>query len=46
MAQQSQQSKLATVIAENRKAKHDYHIEETFEAGLILEGWEDDTNGM
>ncbi len=28
------------VIAVNRKARHDYFIEETFEAGLSLEGWE------
>jgi SsrA-binding protein len=28
------------VIAVNRKARHDYFIEETFEAGLCLEGWE------
>jgi SsrA-binding protein len=27
-------------IAENRKAYHDYFIEERFEAGLVLEGWE------
>ena len=27
-------------IAENRKARHDYQIEESFEAGLALEGWE------
>jgi SsrA-binding protein len=27
-------------IAENRKAFHDYFIEERFEAGLVLEGWE------
>ncbi|HXY05199.1 MAG TPA: SsrA-binding protein SmpB [Burkholderiaceae bacterium] len=27
-------------ITENRKALHDYHIEERFEAGLVLEGWE------
>ncbi|MGB5580225.1 MAG: SsrA-binding protein, partial [Woeseia sp.] len=27
-------------IAENRKARHDYFIEDTFEAGLVLEGWE------
>ncbi len=27
-------------IAENRKAHHDYFIEERFEAGLVLEGWE------
>jgi SsrA-binding protein len=27
-------------IVENRKAGHDYFIEERFEAGLALEGWE------
>lgn len=27
-------------IAVNRKAFHDYHIEQHFEAGVILEGWE------
>jgi SsrA-binding protein len=27
-------------IAENRRARHDYFIEETYEAGLALEGWE------
>jgi SsrA-binding protein len=27
-------------IVENRKAFHDYFIEERFEAGLTLEGWE------
>lgn len=27
-------------IAENRKAHFNYHIEERFEAGLVLEGWE------
>ena len=29
-----------TRIAENRKALFDYHIEERFEAGVVLEGWE------
>ena len=28
------------VIAVNRKARHDYFIEDKFEAGLVLEGWE------
>ncbi len=28
------------VIAVNRKARHDYFIENTIEAGLALEGWE------
>ena len=27
-------------IAVNRKARHDFSIESTFEAGLVLEGWE------
>ena len=27
-------------IAKNRKATHEYFIEERFEAGLSLEGWE------
>lgn len=27
-------------IAENRKARHDYHIEETIEAGIALQGTE------
>lgn len=27
-------------IADNRKAFHDYFIEERFEAGIVLEGWE------
>jgi len=27
-------------IVQNRKATHDYSIEERFEAGLVLEGWE------
>ena len=29
-----------TVIADNRKAFHDYFIEERLETGLVLEGWE------
>lgn len=28
------------IIAQNRKARHDYHIEDTFEAGLVLQGTE------
>jgi SsrA-binding protein len=27
-------------IADNKKAFHDYFIEDRFEAGLVLEGWE------
>jgi SsrA-binding protein len=29
-----------TTIALNRKAQHEYFIEERFEAGIALEGWE------
>jgi len=28
------------LIAQNRKARHDFHIEDTFEAGLVLTGTE------
>lgn len=28
------------VIARNRKARHDYAIEDTLEAGIALQGWE------
>ena len=27
-------------VAQNKKARHDYHIEQTFEAGLVLTGTE------
>lgn len=27
-------------IAVNRKARHEYHLQDRFEAGLVLEGWE------
>jgi SsrA-binding protein len=30
----------SNLIAENRKARHDFFIEKDFEAGLCLEGWE------
>jgi SsrA-binding protein len=32
--------KKSPVIAENRKARYEYFIEEHFEAGLVLMGWE------
>ena len=28
------------LIAQNKKARHDYHIEDTFEAGMVLQGTE------
>ncbi|MFK7160244.1 SsrA-binding protein SmpB [Marinospirillum sp. MEB164] len=30
----------SNTIAVNRKARHEYHIEETIEAGVVLAGWE------
>ncbi|GMR19523.1 MAG: SsrA-binding protein SmpB [Gammaproteobacteria bacterium] len=30
----------SNTIAQNKKARHDYFIEDRFEAGLALEGWE------
>src|SRR5262245_26112434 len=35
-----QTQKTNTSIAVNRKAHHEYFIEDRFEAGLVLEGWE------
>lgn len=32
--------KPARVIAVNRRARHDYFIDDSFEAGLALQGWE------
>lgn len=28
------------MITENRKARHDYFIEDSYEAGIMLQGWE------
>lgn len=33
-------AKTSSVELHNRKARHDYHIEETFEAGIVLKGTE------
>ena len=30
----------ADVIALNKKARHDYFIEKTYQAGIVLQGWE------
>ena len=41
MAKQKKSSKSgSSTIAKNKKARHEYFIEETFEAGLVLQGWE------
>lgn len=30
----------ADIISDNRKSRHEYHFEQLFEAGIVLEGWE------
>ena len=40
MAKQKKTSSEDSTIARNKKARHDYFIEDRFEAGLVLEGWE------
>ena len=40
MSSKKSKKSAENVIAANRKARHDYFIEATFEAGLVLEGWE------
>ena len=39
-AEKTEREKAQRLIADNRKAFHDYFIEERFEAGIALEGWE------
>lgn len=40
MAKATKKQNKSNNIALNKKALHDYHIEESFEAGMVLEGWE------
>ncbi len=40
MASKKSKKAPSNTIAENRRARHDYHLEERFEAGLVLLGWE------
>ncbi|MBE0507624.1 MAG: SsrA-binding protein SmpB [Marinospirillum sp.] len=40
MGKTSKKKPDSNTIAVNRRARHEYHIEETFEAGLVLSGWE------
>jgi SsrA-binding protein len=39
-AGQAERHKAEKIIAENRKARHDYHLLEAFEAGIVLAGTE------
>ena len=40
MAKQTAKDERNRLIAQNKKARHDYHIEDTFEAGMVLQGTE------
>lgn len=40
MAEKEEREKAQRIIADNRKARHDYHILETYEAGVALLGTE------
>ena len=40
MAEKTEREKAQSSIAENRKAFHDYHLMESFEAGVVLLGTE------
>ena len=40
MAEKDEREKAQRLIADNRKARHDYHILETYEAGVALLGTE------
>jgi len=36
----SSKAKSSGTIALNKRARHDYHLEQKFEAGIALQGWE------
>jgi SsrA-binding protein len=40
MSKKKDKKTTGNLIAVNRRARHDYFIEDTYEAGLVLEGWE------
>ena len=40
MGKKAKNAAASNLIAQNRKAAHDYHLQDSFEAGLVLEGWE------
>lgn len=40
MAKKPKKQNKSNLIAQNKRARHEYFIEETHEAGLALEGWE------
>ncbi len=40
MSPPGKNTNVSSTIARNKKARHEYFIEESFEAGLALQGWE------
>jgi len=40
MAKKQKNKQTDSSIAQNKRARHDYHLVEKFEAGLALQGWE------
>src|SRR2546430_2714996 len=40
MSDKAENKDAPRLIAQNRRARHDYFIEETYEAGILLQGWE------
>jgi SsrA-binding protein len=40
MAKKPKKTQTSSTIALNKRAKHDYHLVEKFEAGIALQGWE------
>ena len=40
MAKSAKKKPGSNTIVRNKRARHDYHISEKFEAGMVLRGWE------
>lgn len=40
MTKKPKKTQTDTSIAQNKRARHDYHLVEKIEAGLVLQGWE------
>lgn len=40
MGKKKAKKSTGSTIALNKKARHDYHLEERFESGIALQGWE------
>lgn len=40
MAKQKNSNQPRSTIALNKRARHDFFLEDRLEAGLVLEGWE------